>query len=767
MTLRTLRPAEGWLALGLVLAMAVVAAMAIDDPAFVLGRDKLTDFLPTAAALGVLAGFAGAKIGWPRWLVHLVGAVFAALLLSVFAGWAIEPGTGIGEAFMVTSDGSISAYLDLAWRGRRVTEETAHFVLLLGVIAWATGQFAGYAVFGHRRPLHAVVVLGIVLVVNMSLTRNDQLPYLVAFSAASLFLLIGMHVFDERLTWSRRRIGDPSQLSGLYLRGGTAVVLATVVVSVVLTQTASSAPLQGAFTGLDQRLIAIGEEITRYLPVGGAQRTLTVSFQDGRPISSRWIESPGVAFTATFPASEQLRPYYRAAVFDTLEGMTWFQGGSATESSKSRVSLPSGAEVLAGTDEILDPDLLRPITFSVELQGWQGPEVLSPASPERVSIDTDLWLVDGTNFAGLSRRGESRYEVTASVYREGNDALNQNLLRQAGTDYPEAIRERYLTVPEGLFAEGTAARALYQDATAGLEGANPYDAALAIEQYLRTDDSFTYSTDISEFDCTDLGVVECFARYRTGFCEYFASPMTMILREAGIPARYARGFLPGSRIPGQTEDVVLQKASHAWVEVYFPNVGWVMFDPTKSVAQSEAPVEGPPLASSSPGPSGSAGASIPGRTRPPEDREPDDSLSGAAGTLGGPTNPAPFIAIALLLAVGVGSVAAASWVRGPRGPVTPQSAWQGIGRLATRLGFAPRPTQTVYEYAGSLGELVPAARPDLETVARAHVEVAYGRSALSHDRLRAIRVANRRLRVALLRLLFRRRRDSGRVRPIE
>ena len=58
---------------------------------------------------------------------------------------------------------------------------------------------------------------------------------------------------------------------------------------------------------------------------------------------------------------------------------------------------------------------------------------------------------------------------------------------------------------------------------------------------------------------------------------------------------------------------------------------------------------------------------------------------------------------------------------------------------------------------GQLAEVLPNARPDLQTVARAKVEVAYGRREIPADRLRAIRDAQRRLRVALLGLVFRRR----------
>jgi hypothetical protein len=84
--------------------------------------------------------------------------------------------------------------------------------------------------------------------------------------------------------------------------------------------------------------------------------------------------------------------------------------------------------------------------------------------------------------------------------------------------------------------------------------------------------------------------------------------------------------------------------------------------------------------------------------------------------------------------------------------------YASIGRLAGRFGFGPRPTQTAYEYTSALGDILPRVRPELHTVATAKVEAAYGRRAFGEDRLRTLREAERRLRVGLLRLAFRRRR---------
>ena len=108
------------------------------------------------------------------------------------------------------------------------------------------------------------------------------------------------------------------------------------------------------------------------------------------------------------------------------------------------------------------------------------------------------------------------------------------------------------------------------------------------------------------------------------------------------------------------------------------------------------------------------------------------------------------------------TIAIAAWVRGPRGQMSPDTAWQSMAKAATRFGFGPKPTQTVYEYATALGELVPVAKADLQTVAEAKVETTYAGLLVGGARLDAVRDATRRLRVSLLRLLFRRPRKGRR-----
>ena len=280
-------------------------------------------------------------------------------------------------------------------------------------------------------------------------------------------------------------------------------------------------------------------------------------------------------------------------------------------------------------------------------------------------------------------------------------------------------------------------------------------------QYLTTrfranNDLFTYQSNIQDQiiqRCNGVSSVECFARIKVGFCQYYATTMAIFLRASGIPARVVNGFLPGQRTKDGVETIT-NSQSHEWVEVWFPGYGWVMFDPTGGDLAKAGPLpSGKPVASTSARPS-SAVIAIPsfGDGR-------DDLTGHVPGSgNGGPVAAAgPFIAIAILLAVIAMALGFVAWQRGPRRGTTADQAYRTVTRIASRFGFAPRPTQTVYEFAGALGEVLPNARPELETVARAKVETVYGRTMLESERLQALREAERRLRVSLLSLAFRRR----------
>jgi hypothetical protein len=106
-------------------------------------------------------------------------------------------------------------------------------------------------------------------------------------------------------------------------------------------------------------------------------------------------------------------------------------------------------------------------------------------------------------------------------------------------------------------------------------GKDPADAAVAIERWLTT--ALRYTRDLSG-NVRDPVADFLFIR-RAGHCELFSSAMVLMLRSLGIPARNVTGYFGGRRSDAGYYAVRAGDA-HSWVEVYFPDVGFVRFDPT-------------------------------------------------------------------------------------------------------------------------------------------------------------------------------------------
>jgi transglutaminase-like putative cysteine protease len=751
-----LAPAEGWLTVALVGILCATMAASIDDVAPILAREDFTDFLVPMAIAGMFMGMIGVKVGWGRWLTYLVGSVFAALIVPLVVGDILRREGATLPPYQETARSLVQAVIDLGIARLQLTNEYGHFLLVLGLFVWGTSMFAAYAAFGARRPLNAIVIVGLALLVNMSLTERDQLALLVIYSITSLFLLIRYHVLEEQAEWLRRRIGDPGSISGVYLRGGTLFIVVAIGASLLLTNVASSAPLRGAWGGLSAGLVELSRSFQKYLPTGANSRTFGADFDpSGTRISGRWQPDDSLEVTIQLPADEKRVFYWRAVTYDEFALNGWRSSEGAS------VQVEPGGALLEGSPDAANPGVSRPLTFSVTPARYAGRLVLSPLTPSLVDQGSTVSLAGEGPFLGnIQRDGNGPYTVTALIPIEGNDPgqLNQENLRAAGTAYPVEIKDLYLEVPEGAMPVGGQAEQLYSELVSQAPSKNPFDFTTWLMGRFQASGEtrvFTYDQDVLDLmsgPCKEISSVECFAAYRRGYCQFYASTFAIFLREQGIPTRVVEGFLPGTRT-ARGEEPIKNGQSHEWVEVYFPGYGWVPFDPTGGeVAKLPALPSGPPVTGTAPPLPSFA---IPSGPR----RDPRDEPLGAggAGTTGGTGPAGPLIATAVLLAIIFAVLAFVTWQRGPRGGTTPDHAYRTVTRLASRFGFGPRPTQTVYEFSGGLGEVLPIAKPELEMVARAKVETAYGRGVMGEDRLRALRLAERRLKLNLLRLAFRRR----------
>jgi hypothetical protein len=105
-----------------------------------------------------------------------------------------------------------------------------------------------------------------------------------------------------------------------------------------------------------------------------------------------------------------------------------------------------------------------------------------------------------------------------------------------------------------------------------------YDKAEAIETYL-SNDNYQYTLQIPELS-KDHPVDDFILNIKRGHCELYASALALMVRSLGVPARLANGYRGGRFDPSDSAYTVTQDMAHVWVEVYFPNYGWVIFDPS-------------------------------------------------------------------------------------------------------------------------------------------------------------------------------------------
>lgn len=743
-------PAEGWSSVLLLALMAAVVGWAIDDSHWVLGDQAFTDFLPWAGILGVLAGTAGALLGRGRLVAHGLGAVAGAVFLIWAVAGAVAPGEDPGAMFRVVGERTWGAWSDLVIEGRATTSEVAHFLLVLGIFVWGTGQFAAYAALAHRRALAAVVVPGTILFVNVAITARDQFALLVLYALAALLLLVRAHVADEERTWARHRIADVGNAVSLSLRAGLTFIALALVASLGLTTVASSAPLAGAWQGVDQRIIDVAVELGRLFPAGGPTRFGGATFGSSISISGQWVsDNTPVLSIATDPLAPRLK--WRAVAYDRLVGSRW------SRSVSEEVPVAAGGPLLGGTSDVpIDGVAIEELEYTVRGIGGSPGQLVAPGIPLSADGDARVTLITAETdawFGEIKIGGEASYVATAAVPVLDEDvegAITANRLRATGEDYPNDIIAVYTDLQEGT--AGAEVRALLVAVLDAAKPRNPYDTARAIESYLADSGEFQYDTNVTDVDCGDLGIADCFTVSRRGYCEHFATTMVVMLRIQGIPARLVEGYLPGSR-DAAGEQTIRRSAAHAWVEAWFPGIGWVDFDPTANVGERQEIPEGAAVATPTPGTSGAPATPRPsGR----EDPEPDGPAEGSGYVPPRTPGIGPIIIVVLPLAI-VLLLLAAGWLRRRLGrPTQPEIVYRTVASIAGRLGHPRRPTQTVYEYLGTLSDAVPTARPELQLVAQSTVETTYGRRRLSPDRLAALGEAQRRLRFALLRLLMRR-----------
>ncbi|WP_062052544.1 transglutaminaseTgpA domain-containing protein [Bacillus sp. JCM 19034] len=213
---------------------------------------------------------------------------------------------------------------------------------------------------------------------------------------------------------------------------------------------------------------------------------------------------------------------------------------------------------------------------------------------DTINVTVDGYTERANTFHGDDPIALSRYRfeyVYPSFHIDG--------LRSSNEADPDFIVDYYTQIPDTL---PDRIKELAEEIVA--EEDSRYDKAKAIEQYFRLSD-FTYETEDVPIPSNGQDYVDQFLfETRRGYCDNFSTSMIVMLRTLDIPARWVKGFTQGAEVEQLSHDrsvyEVTNSNAHSWVEVYFPEVGWVPFEPTQGFSnmydfletyEEEAPVE--------------------------------------------------------------------------------------------------------------------------------------------------------------------------------
>ena len=509
---------SSWFAGGLGRGLALAAA-ALLIAAFLFVCFEVTDVAGGSSrlVLFMVASVVAATL-LARLLPAAVALVIAAALLGVGL-WSYVLAVPNGE-LLLRSLGAVRADVLALLTGLSILQITKAGVWVAG-IAPAPTFLAWYFVL-RRRYVAAAVVGGATL--GFFVLTGDAGVIVVLAGVVGAAGVVGFGELDS--------CGGRSGHAEVLVVVLAAMIVIAPLVSVVPSgasepQVPSGGGGGGGASTVEGSLLAAGDRV-------GIQGSISLS--------------PELRFTVESDRAS----YWRAAAYDRYTGEGWVRTGDTRSFEGSLAGPPGNATSIEQTFE-------AEASVNLLLAAWK-PVAVEGAAAEGAEVTS----LDGLQPDEGLDPGDT-YSVTSR-----QPAATPDELRTAGREYPDDLQERYTALPES-----TPDRVERRTARITANADTPYDTARTIERWIESTKDYSLDVERPDGNIADAFLFEM----DRGYCVYFATTMVAMLRSQDIPARFVTGYTEGQRV-AEDEWVVRGYDSHAWVEVYFPEVGWVRFDPT-------------------------------------------------------------------------------------------------------------------------------------------------------------------------------------------
>lgn len=553
------------LMLGLGMAMAISPAVAMQWADWVPGLWVLQ----TISLYSVIAGFFLAKSRFSPGTAFLMSVLYGLFTVGLFSGLLLPSTLDWQEKIpqLITRQlnwAVKAASVILDPEAADTSRDGLIFIMHTGLILWAMGFATAWYTFRRLRIWHAILPSGILLLITVTNYYGNQ-PLelvLIGFLFVTILYIIGSHYLVRERDWIRSRVvfNRGTQLD--FLQIGFLIALLALTVAWSVPNVSAGETLRGVtkpwdpawqrvqdgWTQLFASLKSYGGEYSdpygNTLALGGPRQITPKAIMDVNSTAGR---------------------YWRGTIYDTYTGDGW------TNTAETTLIVPPDQPLT-----ISDYLQRQPANMTVTSYLPNSALLYFPHQPERTDQQAKFTVFDTEDISydiisSLSRyiiyEGKN-YKTWGSISTASDDQL-----RRAGTDYPDWVRERYLQL-----APNASSRVV--DLAAAIANPHPthYDKVEALTDWLRTNITYNETVEAPPVDVDPLEYL--LFESKEGYCNYYASALTVMARSQGIPARIAAGYARGEWLEDLEVFRVNSTNSHTWVEVFFPNFGWVEFEPT-------------------------------------------------------------------------------------------------------------------------------------------------------------------------------------------
>ena len=429
------------------------------------------------------------------------------------------------------------------------------FFLLVAALVMSPSASMGLVMAGYL-----VTMTGCLLLVDRA--RNELT------ASAPTLTIVG----ERRISEHAVRSGRSSSLamSSLLL-----VVLFGVTVALFVVMPRTEAGLLG--TAVDTQVHTTGLSDSVSLELTG-----TLNNDSTAVMRVQFLEQPG----GRYP--EEM--YWRATTMDKYSGTGWTRQGLSTRAG-SRDVRSRGFQDVRSPFRVIDgatrarSGVGDDVRYEIFVDSYPegGLPLLSTVyqvAPKEPSKDIKMYFERGGDFTvNINYRNAINpyFKAVSNVIRSTPEEL-----RSSSEDYLELMVPSDLRL---LTEQDLEERTL--DLTRRItQGASTvYDRVALIEAYL-SGARYEYTKDIPELSATHP--IDSFIHdVRFGHCELYASAMALMVRSLGVPARVVSGYRGGDWAENDQSYTVTNNMAHLWVEVFFPDYGWVTFDPAPAVDDVE------------------------------------------------------------------------------------------------------------------------------------------------------------------------------------